>query len=929
MSKIKDKKLQKLLNGIESIPSVIMKAHEMLTYNKSLSNFESFKIIFALLHYKRFNDILEKNDEFGWWDPAEICSEHILPEENRWHHLLKASPHQIFMQISNNIKNITCLRNQADKEEPLTGGLPNLEGIDEALNFQKYQSKIPPAIQRDLVNLFNSLDLSFKKISYREFELAIWDFEKKCFLLEDAKEIRTRISFTEPSLAKLIVKLLAPQYAELFYSPFSVFGGVLNLIIDQIYEQSFGLSNFLIELNEKDLEIVALIKLRLATALISNAPEARNWSSPKKWIKTLTICNLEQVEETDIIFLNPLFGRREPDNLSSSSCVDIDGMELEIPIFSSNRGEIFELLQHLRKLSDKGRMSALISFRFLSGVGRRVRNIRKFLIESDYLEAVIQLPEGIFSDTNKTAILVINKNKPKLRKHKTLFLKVKPALEGSTVIISDEEINSVVNTHKEAKGDIEAIVTLEEIQQQDYDLSPELYIGALSKEIKELVESQTGKLLGDICEVTKGKIETDEINYSGFPDVSTKDLSKDIVDCNLDLSNSMQHRSSTDATPHHFVDKKCILVSLVGDDLKPTIYNPDYYKDNDDSDIDNSKIILGRDIEAIIPEEKSLDLEYLYYQLYSPIVQKQFEAFISGDGRYPRITPENIKKIIIPVLESIEEQRRSISQQKAILLERENARHETIKTRLGIFEQIQEAEYKIVRHLSHDIKAKLHIAGSPIETIEDFLEKENLLEKVVSTGMGGSKETARYLLKVTKDNLLSIDGSLNSAKKLVTMEIKMDEFEKTNIFDLFENRILPSYKNKTYSIVLDCEDKDIEAYLHIESFIEAINNIIRNAEMHAFPDNTEGSVLKFKISEDINEEKIIIDYTNNGIRFPDMNEDVYLSFGRKGKNSKGEGLGGAWIGKVIEVHDGTIEIIRDKHPIRFKVTFFKGRSIGE
>jgi len=58
-------------------------------------------------------------------------------------------------------------------------------------------------------------------------------------------------------------------------------------------------------------------------------------------------------------------------------------------------------------------------------------------------------------------------------------------------------------------------------------------------------------------------------------------------------------------------------------------------------------------------------------------------------------------------------------------------------------------------------------------------------------------------------------------------------------------------------------------------------------------------------------------------------ETEYLSFGKKSINNRGEGLGGAWIGKVIEVHDGTIEIIRDKHPIRFKVTFFKGRSIGE
>ena len=47
-------------------------------------------------------------------------------------------------------------------------------------------------------------------------------------------------------------------------------------------------------------------------------------------------------------------------------------------------------------------------------------------------------------------------------------------------------------------------------------------------------------------------------------------------------------------------------------------------------------------------------------------------------------------------------------------------------------------------------------------------------------------------------------------------------------------------------------------------------------------------------------------------------ETEYLSFGKKSINNRGEGLGGAWIGKVIEVHDGTIEIIRDKHPYVLK-----------
>ena len=52
-----------------------------------------------------------------------------------------------------------------------------------------------------------------------------------------------------------------------------------------------------------------------------------------------------------------------------------------------------------------------------------------------------------------------------------------------------------------------------------------------------------------------------------------------------------------------------------------------------------------------------------------------------------------------------------------------------------------------------------------------------------------------------------------------------------------------------------------------------------------------------------------------------MSEDVFLSIGKKSINSKGKGLGGAWIKKVIEAHNGSFEIIRDDNPVHFRLKF--------
>ena len=107
--------------------------------------------------------------------------------------------------------------------------------------------------------------------------------------------------------------------------------------------------------------------------------------------------------------------------------------------------------------------------------------------------------------------------------------------------------------------------------------------------------------------------------------------------------------------------------------------------------------------------------------------------------------------------------------------------------------------------------------------------------------------------------------------------------------------------------------------LHKESFLEAVNNLIRNADMHAFPEPREDALIRFAIRE--NRRNITIDYTNNGKPFQkNLSAKDFLSFGKKSGESRGEGLGGAWIGKVIEAHHGTFDIIRDEHPLHFRIT---------
>ena len=239
---------------------------------------------------------------------------------------------------------------------------------------------------------------------------------------------------------------------------------------------------------------------------------------------------------------------------------------------------------------------------------------------------------------------------------------------------------------------------------------------------------------------------------------------------------------------------------------------------------------------------------------------------------------------------------------------------------LRILEEKQEAEFSILRHLNHNVKPNLQIVKSPLNAVIDFLEENGLSGKVLAKRLDGSDETVGEALQKSITGLNRINDILDHTRKLVTQQIAREEFHEQRIIGLFEEEIIPLHSGKIRINVSG--DDQLTVVLHKESFIEAINNLIRNAEVHAFPESLQSAELNFVIRE--NRKKIIIDYTNNGRPFPaNLDAEGFLSFGRKSDESPGEGLGGAWIGKVIEAHHGIFEIIRDENPLHFRITLPK------
>jgi len=239
--------------------------------------------------------------------------------------------------------------------------------------------------------------------------------------------------------------------------------------------------------------------------------------------------------------------------------------------------------------------------------------------------------------------------------------------------------------------------------------------------------------------------------------------------------------------------------------------------------------------------------------------------------------------------------------------------------RRRIAEEKQEAEYSVIRHLAHNVKPGLQIARSPLVAIQAFLGDHGLLTAEISRRLDGSAETVGEALSKTIATLGQINDIIDNTRQLVTREINREDFKEIELRELLEKDVFPLHAGKFITVV---DGGATWAPLHRESIVEAFNNLLRNADVHGFPVYAADSEVRFHLRQ--TRKWIVIDYTNNGRPFPpNLTAGDFLAFGRRSADSPGEGLGGAWIGKVIEAHCGVFEIIRDAHPVHFRIRLSK------
>lgn len=236
-----------------------------------------------------------------------------------------------------------------------------------------------------------------------------------------------------------------------------------------IYDQTMGTSQMLSAMTERIHEMnnsaeVATFgqELNPETFAIAKADTMIRGGNPDNMVLGSTLSNDQFEEYTfDYCISNPPFGvdwKKDQNAVMAEHELGENG-RFQPGLPAVNDGQLLFQLNGLSKLKEKGRMAIIQngSALFSGNPGTGANLIRQYIIENDWLEAIVQLPNDLFYNTSiPTYIWILTKNKSEERQGKiqlidasNMYEKRRKNIGEKRVDISPENRNIIVKVYGE------------------------------------------------------------------------------------------------------------------------------------------------------------------------------------------------------------------------------------------------------------------------------------------------------------------------------------------------------------------------------------------------------------------------------------------------------------------------------------------------
>jgi type I restriction enzyme M protein len=459
-----------------------------------------YTFILLLLFYKAYSDKWQKEFEeqrkkllkLGWQEAEavkEASLEHYhtfnFPQEYLWENIRK-EPQRISEKFSIALKKLAELN-------------PDYQDIFSQFDFHQFTSNPENAvILNQVVELFSKF--SFKEISGDILGDA-YEWILKYFAPTKAKEGEV---YTPREFIRLMIEILDPKPEKSIYDPALGSAGMLIIAykyVEEKYMKEKANTLFLYgqEVNPKTL---ALAKMNTLLHDIRNFYFALG--------DTLLYPKFKEgdsIKKFDYLIANPPWNQ---DGYDEDTLKKGEYWKERFKYgFATKQSADWIWIQHMIS-SAKEKVAIVIDTGAVSRGGRE-KLIRQKIVEDDLIESVILLPEKLFYNTGAPAVIIVfNKQKPEASKGKILLINAskefQPGKKQNT--LSRENIQKIVNAYREFK-DIEKfvkVVTIEEVKENDHNLSPSRYVSVIEEEKYRPIE----EILSELHKIEKDRKEIEE-----------------------------------------------------------------------------------------------------------------------------------------------------------------------------------------------------------------------------------------------------------------------------------------------------------------------------------------------------------------------------------------------------------------------------------